>query len=82
MEERNKRYELIYDIFEDFSKRMGDFGNMYFLKIDSKLLIESADNFKKVVKRLGSKNPDLEIMGPFIQLNERVNAFADSLPLI
>jgi dynein heavy chain len=82
MEERNKRYDLIYDIFDDFAKRMGDFGQMYWLKLDTKLLLESAENFKKSVKRLGSKNPDLEIMSPFIQLSDRVNSFSDSLPLI
>lgn len=82
MEERNKRYDLIYDIFDEFFKKMSDFGNMYWSKLDAKLLIESAEIFKKNVKRLGTKNPDLEIMGPYIQLSERVNGFSDSLPLI
>lgn len=82
MEERNKRYDLIYDIFDDFAKRMSDFGNMYFAKLDAKILIETAETFKKQVKRLGNKHPDLENMQPMIQLNERVTSFADSLPLI
>lgn len=82
MEERNKRYDMIYDIFDEFAKKMGDFGQMYWLKLDTKLLIESAENFKKQVKRLGTRNPDLEIMSPFIQLSDRVNSFSDSLPLI
>lgn len=82
MEERNKRYDLIYDIFDDFAKKMSDFGNMYWSKLDSKILIETAEAFQKSVKKLGKKHPDLENMPPYIQLNERVNSFADSLPLI
>jgi dynein heavy chain, axonemal len=66
MEERNKRYDLIYDIFDDFAKKMGDFGNMYWSKLDSKILIETAEAFQKSVKRLGKKHPDLESMPPYI----------------
>ena len=51
-------------------------------KLDAKMLIEQAETFKKTVKKLGNKNPQFEIIPPFIQLGERVNGFAESLPLI
>ena len=82
MEEANKKYDEIFGIFDEFSKKIGEYGTMSWTRLDAKLLIESAETYKKVVKKLGQKNPAFETIPPYIQLTERVNSFSESLPLI
>ena len=82
MEEDNKKYDEIYHIFDDFSKKIQEFGTTTFSKLDAKLLMETADKFFKDINRLANKKPILETMPPFLQLKERITGFRESLPLI
>lgn len=82
MEEANKKYDEIYSIFDEFSKKIQEFGTTTFLKVDAKLLTETADKFFKDINRLSNRKPYLETMYPFIKLKERVGTFKESLPLI
>lgn len=66
MEELNKKYNEIYAIFQEFKNKMDDFGQMSWARLDFKTLNESAETFKKTVKKLGTKNPSYEIIPPFI----------------
>lgn len=66
MEEANKKYDEIFGIFDEFSKKIGEYGTMSWARLDAKLLIESAETYKKMVKKLGQKNPAFETIPPYI----------------
>jgi dynein heavy chain len=53
MEEANKKYDLIYSVYNDYDKKVQDFSAMSWLKMSTELLIQCADQFFKIVMRLG-----------------------------
>ena len=52
MEENNKKYDLIYNIYKDFLNQQKDFSLMSWSKLDEKSLIASAETFEKNVRKL------------------------------
>jgi len=53
MEEKNKQYDKIYNVYNDYDKSMQDFRAMSWTKMDPSKLVEAAEHFFKVVQRLG-----------------------------
>jgi dynein heavy chain len=82
MEEANKKYDLVYGIYRDHVNQLKEFSVMSWNKLDAKTLIDSADHFEKMVKRLQSKLTQPESIHPFVKLRETIIGFKDSLPLI
>jgi len=82
MDEANKKYDLIYNIFKDHQSSLSDFSSMSWSKLDATILVSSAEKFEKMVKKLGNKLPGAEGMHPFVKLKEAIVGFKDSLPLI
>jgi len=82
MEENNKKYDLIYNIYKDFLNQQKDFSLMSWSKLDEKSLIASADTFEKNVRKLLLKYPAFETVHPFNKLKITVIGFKESLPLI
>jgi dynein heavy chain len=82
MEENNKKYDEVYNVFDDFSKRVAEFGTTTWNKLDIKNLMETAEKYVKDIRKMVAKKPVLESMPPFMQLNERISSFKESLPLI
>ena len=82
MEETNKKYTVIYDIYKEYQTQRKDFSVMSWSKLDANQLIAAAEKFDKIVKKTANKNPSFESMHPFIKLRETINGFKDSLPLI
>lgn len=82
MEELNKKYDKVYDVYNNYHKRVEEFSAMPFLKMDAQVLISSTEQFYKDVMRLGSKLEKAESMPPYIKLKETIFGFKESLPLI
>jgi dynein heavy chain len=75
MEEMNKKYDMIYNIFKDYQSQLKDFSVMSWAKLDASSLITAAAKFEKDVKRLANKLPGAEGMSPYIKLKETIFGF-------
>jgi dynein heavy chain len=82
MEEGNKKYDMIYNIFKDHLNSLKDFSVMSWSKLDASQLISSAEKFEKMVKKLSNKYPAFETVHPFVKLRTTIVGFKESLPLI
>jgi dynein heavy chain len=82
MEELNKKYDKIYDVFNDYNKKVEEFSAMSWTKMDAQQLITAAEHFFKVVSRLGNNLEKAESMPPYNKLKETIFGFKESLPLI
>jgi len=82
MEEGNKKYDKIYNIYKDFLGAQKEFSLMSWNKLDAPTLITSAEKFEKAVKKLSNANPQFETVHPFVKLRTTIVGFKESLPLI
>ena len=82
MEEMNKKYDLIYNIFKDYQSKMKEFAVTTFLRLDIHQLVVASEKFAKDAKRLGSKLADAEKISPYLKLVAVINDFKESLPLM
>lgn len=82
MEEMNKKYDQIYNVYNEFDKKVQDFSAMPWSKMDASLLITAAEHFFKVVSRLGNNLEKADTMPPYNKLKETIFGFKESLPLI
>lgn len=82
MEESNKKYDQVYNVYNEFDKKVQDFSAMPWGKMDASLLVTAADHFFKVVSRLGNNLEKAESMPPYNKLKETIVGFKESLPLI
>jgi hypothetical protein len=65
MEEANKKYDEIYNVYNEFNKKVLDFSAMSWSKLDASQLNVAADDFSKRVNKLGSRLEKAESMPPF-----------------
>lgn len=82
MEELNKKYDKIYNVYNDYHKRVEEFSAMSWAKMDASQLISAAEHFFKVVARLGGTLEKAESLPPYNKLKETIFGFKESLPLI
>jgi dynein heavy chain len=82
MEEANKKYDMIYNIYLDYQKDVKEFSLMSWNKLDIAQLMGSAEKYEKIVKKLQNKLPGAESMFPYTKLRDTIAGFKDSLPLI
>lgn len=65
MEEANKKYDEIYNVYNEFNKKVLDFSAMSWSKLDASQLNVAADDFSKRVNKLGTRLEKAESMPPF-----------------
>lgn len=82
MEEMNKKYDLIYNVYNEFDKKIQDFSSISWLKLIVEHLVQCADQFFKIIMRLGTTLEKAESMPPYNKLKETIIGFKESLPLI
>jgi dynein heavy chain len=82
MEEMNKRYDLIYNIYKEYVATNKEFCLMSFWKMDPVQLKSAAAKFLSMVKKLGNKHAGIDQMFPFTKLRDALTGFDESIPLI
>lgn len=82
MIEKNKTYDLIYDIYKDHREAVKDFSVVAWSKLDINQLQTSADKFVGLAKRLEKKLKNPEGIHPFVKLRATVEGFKTALPFI
>lgn len=82
MIEKNKIYDMIYQIYKDHRDSVKEFSVMSMLKLDVPALTTSADKFVNVTKRLEKKLKNPEGINPYVKLRSTVEGFKASLPFI
>jgi dynein heavy chain len=82
MEEENKKFDKIYDIYKDYSTAMKEFALMSWLKLDMNNLEQAAIKYERDTKKLVNKLPGAESMFPYTKLRDTISGFKESLPLI
>jgi len=86
MTEKNKLYDLIYDIYREHREAVKDFSIVAWSKLDISNLQVSAEKFVLMVKKLEKKliqiNVRPESMHPFNKLFKTIEGFKTSIPFI
>lgn len=82
MEELNKKYDQIYNIYREYMETIREFSLMSWNKLDAQQLITSADKYGSMVRKLGNKLTGADQMFPFTKLKDQISGFKESLPLI
>ncbi len=85
MEEDNKKYDDVYQIFKDHQQSMKDWSMMPWSKLDVTVLNTGATNFEKLVRKLQQRLSavgNAESIPPFVKLKTTIIGFKESLPLI
>ena len=52
MEESNKKYDVIYSVYDEYNKKIKEFSLMSWSKLDASLLSQEAEKNFKIVTRL------------------------------
>ena len=60
MEEMNKKYDMIYNIYKEYTTQNKEFSLLSFMKLDPVLLKTAASKFLSMTKKLGNKLPGAE----------------------
>jgi dynein heavy chain len=86
MTEKNKLYDLIYDIYREHREAVKDFSIVAWSKLDISNLQVSAEKFvvmvKKLEKKLNQINVRPESLHPFNKLQKTIEGFKTSIPFI
>lgn len=83
MEEDNRKYTLIYDIYKMHEEAVKEWSMVPWSKLDSSVLEVGANKHEKEVKVLASKKlPNADTYPPFVKLKAKITGFKNSLPLI
>lgn len=84
MVEKNKTYDMIYEIYKEHRETVKDFSVVAWSKLDTNNLTATAEKFVTMVKRLEKKltNPNPESYAPFVKLRATVEGFKVSIPFI
>ena len=86
MTEKNKLYDLIYDIYREHREAVKDFSIVAWSKLDISNLQVSAEKFVVMVKKLEKKliqiNVRPESLHPFVKLQKTIDGFKTSIPFI
>jgi hypothetical protein len=65
MEELNKKYDLVYNIFKDFQSQMKEYSGTSWGKLDVPALNKTAADTGKAIKKLGQRVEGIEGISPF-----------------
>jgi dynein heavy chain len=82
MEEKNKEFDLIYNIYKDHQSQVKEWSLKPWNKLDIQELSKGAEDFDKKVRRLPSKHPGIDQNPPYAKLKSTVQGFKESVPLI
>jgi len=82
MVERNKIYDMIYDIYREQRETVKDFSVVAWSKLDITNLTTTADKFVTAVKRLEKKLKNPAGISPFVKLQATIEGFKISIPFI
>lgn len=82
MTEKNKLYDLIYDIYRDHREAVKDFSIVAWQKLDIQNIQLSAQKFIQIVKRLEKKLQSPQSLHPFVKLSKTIEGFNTSIPFI
>lgn len=75
MEDDNKKFDMIYNIYRDYQQQMKEFSMTQWLKLDMYLLQASVDKYIRDIKKLVNKLYGAENMSPYNKLKETVMGF-------
>jgi dynein heavy chain, axonemal len=82
MVEKNKTYDMIYEIYREHRETVKDFSVIAWSKLDTNNLTATAEKFLTMVKRLEKKLTNPESYAPFVKLRATVEGFKVSIPFI
>jgi dynein heavy chain len=82
MVEKNKVYDMIYDIYKENRETVKDFSVVAWSKLDITNLTTTADKFVTMVKRLEKKLKMPQGISPFVKLQATIEGFKISIPFI
>ena len=82
MEEDNKKYDEIYQIFREHQQSMKDWSMMPWSKLDVTVLNQGATNFDRQIRKLQQRMPTADSLPPFQKLKTAITSFKESLLLI
>lgn len=80
----NKQLQPLYDLYREVKNTIKEYSSMLWMKLDADLLKKSFDRLFVTMKRKLSNNYPSNSLGygVFTQLNEKIIAFKNSIPLI
>jgi dynein heavy chain len=82
MEDNNKIYSDIYDIYEHHNEKNKSYAMESWNRIEPQALRDEADLQQRMVRALGKKLHMADKYAPYRKLKEAVSSFQNSLPLI
>uniref|UniRef100_A0A0G4IFQ9 AAA+ ATPase domain-containing protein n=1 Tax=Chromera velia CCMP2878 TaxID=1169474 RepID=A0A0G4IFQ9_9ALVE len=82
MERDLRTLKVVYDLFGEFSNDISEWNNISWAKLDTPALSRSTDEFSKKARRIQKENRAAADSAPFLKLEEQIQAFKNSVPLI